>query len=676
MKNLDDPISKLKGVGPKKQEDLFDLNIKTIFDLLNYFPFRYDDFRMKDLSQLQDQQTVTLKGKIAVEPTVNYFGKRRNRLIIRLLVGNDVIPISFFNQPWLKKNLIVGQEILVYGKFDSNRKTMSGIKIINETKNQGYNSIYSVNSKITQKSLKQIIEQAYSEYQDVIEDFVPNWIIKKYRLENLKNVIKTMHFPKSQADVKGARRTAKFNEFFLFQMRLQTVKGQKQKSEKAKIMSDKLTLMPFIDKLPYELTAAQDKVVNEILYDLHRPYQMNRLLQGDVGSGKTIVAALAILATVLSHKQAVMLAPTEILAEQHANSLAKLFKDTDINIALLTGDTPNSARKQLLPRIKDGKINLIVGTHALFQDTVQYHDLGLAVIDEQHRFGVNQRRKMREKGAATNVLSMTATPIPRTLSITTYGEMDISVIDELPGGRKPIKTTWIKNNQVRLMLNFLKKHLKNHEQAYVVVPLIDESDSVDMRNVTDTYEKFEQTFSPTYQVGLLHGQMNDEDKNQVMDDFKKNKTQILISTTVIEVGVDVSNASVMVIFDADHFGLAQLHQLRGRVGRGQQQSYCILIADPKNKTGIERMNVMSSSTDGFFISQKDLELRGPGDILGKQQSGIPNFKVGDPISDVNILSAAKNVATRVTDEDNWQQLAKNKNLVERLNAINNNTSFD
>lgn len=676
MKSLHDSISDLKGVGPKKQEALFDLDIHTIFDLLTYFPFRYDDFKVSNLSELKDQQLTTISGVVAAEPTVNFFGRKKNRLIFRLLVGRDVIPVTFFNQAWLKKQIEVDQKILVYGKFSASQKSLLGMKILKGNTSERFSPIYSVNSKITQKTLRQLITNAFKDYQSVITEFLPQWIIKKYRLESFLSVIKNMHFPKSPSDVKLAKRTAKFEEFFLFQMQLQTIKNQHQKDDNARISADKLDLMPFIDKLPYQLTAAQDRVVNEILADLHRPYTMNRLLQGDVGSGKTVVAAIAILATIWSKKQAVMLAPTEILAEQHANGLAELFQNLGINVALLTGDTPQQARKQILPRIKDGSINLVIGTHALFQDKVKYHDLGLAVIDEQHRFGVKQRRKMREKGKATNILSMTATPIPRTLSITAYGEMDVSVIDELPGGRKPIKTTWIKSAQIRTMLNFLWKHLKNGEQVYVVVPLIEQSETLDMRNVNDTFEKFKQEFNPKFSVGLLHGSMNDEDKKNVMQDFKANKTNILVSTTVIEVGVDVSNASIMVIFDANHFGLAQLHQLRGRVGRGSQQSYCVLIADPKNEVGVKRMDVISSSTDGFLISQKDLELRGPGDILGNQQSGIQNFKIGDPIADLNILSTAQEVAKEITDNEEWKQLDENQELIRCLKILNKNTSFD
>ncbi|KID42163.1 ATP-dependent DNA helicase RecG [Fructilactobacillus fructivorans] len=676
MSGLDDNVATLKGVGPKKIEALDDLGIRTVYDLLTYFPFRYEDFRTKNLDEISDQQVVTLKGRVAVTPTVNFFGRRRSRLTIKLLVGHDVIPVTFFNQPWLKKQVETGDDILIYGKFDANKKSMAGIKILKPGDGEKFGSIYPANHKITQNTIRQLVTEAYDQYQDQIEDFIPDWILQKYKLENLKSVITNMHFPKNHRAAALARRTAKFDEFFLFQMRMQTLKQQKEADASSVIIPKRSALQKFIAALPYRLTGAQDKVVTEILADLGRPYQMNRLLQGDVGSGKTVVAAIAIYAAVLAGKQAVIMAPTEILAEQHANSLANLFENTKVNIGLLTGDTSRSARNELLPRIKNGEINLVVGTHALFQKEVKYQDLGLAVIDEQHRFGVNQRKAMREKGQATNVLSMTATPIPRTLSITAYGEMDVSVIDELPGGRKPIKTAWIKNQQIETMLKFVRKRLNDGEQVYVVVPLIGESDAVDMRNVTDTYQSFKAEFGDQHAVGLLHGQMNDEDKNEVMDAFKDNKIQVLVSTTVIEVGVDVSNASTIVIYDADHFGLAQLHQLRGRVGRGDQQSYCILIANPKNETGRKRMNVMCSSTDGFFISQKDLELRGPGDILGKNQSGVPTFKVGDPVVDINILSTAQTVAKEIVDDKNWEQEPQNRMLVKRLKSLNQDVKFD
>lgn len=341
------------------------------------------------------------------------------------------------------------------------------------------------------------------------------------------------------------------------------------------------------------------------------------------------------------------MAPTEILAEQHANNLQALFEGLPVNIVLLTGSTKPAVRKEILPRLASGEINLIIGTHALIQEGVDYHRLGLVVIDEQHRFGVAQRQALRQKGANPDVLAMTATPIPRTLAITSYGEMDISVIDELPAGRKPITTHWIKNAQIDSAIQFVLRELAAGHQAYVVTPLIEESEAVDMKNAQAIYERFSAYFAPQhYQVGLLHGRMKNDEKEAVMQAFKENQYQVLVATTVIEVGVDVKNATVMMIYDADHFGLAQLHQLRGRVGRSDQQSYCILIADPKNKNGVDRMRVMTETNDGFVVSQKDLELRGSGDVLGKKQSGLPDFKVGDPIADLTMLSVAQDEAKK------------------------------
>lgn len=676
LKNLNDSVSILKGVGPKKVEALDELGIDTIYDLLTYYPFRYDDFQVKDLSQIEDQEKVTIKGKIAADPVVAHFGRKRNLLNIRLLVDNDVVKVTFFNQPWLKKQLPVGKEVLIYGRFDKAKASLSGIKILSSIDGNEMNPIYPANKHIRQKTISDLVKLAFDEYKDVIDDVIPEDIIEKYKLESQKQVIQDMHFPKDTKDAYLARRTAKFNEFFLFQMRLQALKGEEQKDAGLAIKFNQSDMDAFIDQLPFSLTNAQQRVVNEIQNDLSSTRQMNRLLQGDVGSGKTIVAALAILACIDGGYQAALMAPTEILAEQHANKLATLFKDTKVNVALLTGDTKPAARKELLPRIKSGEINFVIGTHALIQDGVEYKNLGLAIIDEQHRFGVNQRAKLRQKNDGTNVLAMTATPIPRTLAITSYGEMDVSIIDELPNGRQPVKTAWIKEGQFKSSVGFIKERLQAGEQIYVVTPLVEESEAVDMKNAINIYDNFKNMFEPEFKVGLLHGRMKDEDKNLVMTEFKNNEFQILVSTTVIEVGVDVSNATMMIVFNADHFGLAQLHQLRGRVGRGSSQSYCLLVSDPKTETGVKRMNVMVESNDGFVISQKDLELRGPGDIMGKAQSGLPDFKVGDPVADLTMLSVAQQEAIQIVSTNDWQNNPMYSKLYSYVHQKNNKKMFD
>ncbi|MDN2612120.1 MULTISPECIES: ATP-dependent DNA helicase RecG [Apilactobacillus] len=676
LKDLNDSVSVLKGVGPKKVEALDELGIDTIYDLLTYYPFRYDDFQVKDLSQIEDQEKVTIKGKIAADPVVAHFGRKRNLLNIRLLVDNDVVKVTFFNQPWLKKQLPVGKEVIIYGRFDKAKASLSGIKILSSVDGNEMNPIYPANKHIRQKTISDLVKLAFDEYKDVIDDVIPEDIIAKYKLESQKQVIQDMHFPNDTKDAYLARRTAKFNEFFLFQMRLQALKSEEQKDAGLAIKFNQADMDAFINQLPFSLTNAQQRVVNEIQNDLSSTRQMNRLLQGDVGSGKTIVAALAILACIDGGYQAALMAPTEILAEQHANKLATLFKDTKVNVALLTGDTKPAARKELLPRIKSGEINLVIGTHALIQDNVEYKNLGLAIIDEQHRFGVNQRAKLRQKNDGTNVLAMTATPIPRTLAITSYGEMDVSIIDELPNGRQPVKTAWIKEGQFKNSVGFIKERLNAGEQIYVVTPLVEESEAVDMKNAINIYDNFKNMFEPEFKVGLLHGRMKDEDKNLVMTEFKNNEFQILVSTTVIEVGVDVSNATMMIVFNADHFGLAQLHQLRGRVGRGSSQSYCLLVSDPKTETGVKRMNVMVESNDGFVISQKDLELRGPGDIMGKAQSGLPDFKVGDPVADLTMLSVAQQEAIQIVSTNDWQNNPMYSKLYSYVHQKNNKKMFD
>lgn len=667
MTSLSDSVGVLKGVGEKRLTALNKLGINTINDLLTYYPRRYDDLSLKDLRTAVDGQKVTVKGIVISEPTVNFFGRRRSRLSFHLKINDEIYSVSFFNQPWLMKQLELESPVIIFGTFDRNRNQIQGMKFLNGDKSDTYDSIYPSNKEVKQNTIKQLIKLGFDEYEGQLTDIVPASLRQKYRLESFHDTIQNIHFPKSPEAAQRAFRTAKFMEFFLFSMKVQMLKATHRKTDPAaKITYDQKLIDKFISHLKFKLTDSQSKVVSEILDDMKRPLEMNRLLQGDVGSGKTVVSAIAILAAISAHKQAAIMAPTEILAEQHADTFAQMFDGLNVNIALLTGATTGLARKAMLPRIADGEVNLIVGTHALFQDQVDYHDLGLAVIDEQHRFGVNQRQALRLKGHSTNMLAMTATPIPRTLAITMYGDMDVSVIDELPKGRKPIKTTWITSAKTDSAIRFVKKQLDSGNQIYVVTPLIEESEAVDMKNAMAIFERFKAIFEPQYTVGLLHGRMSDQEKDTAMQDFKDNKFQVLVATTVIEVGVDVANANTMLIFDADHFGLAQLHQLRGRVGRGDTQSYCILIADPKNEIGKKRMKAVASSTDGFFLSQKDLELRGQGDITGSKQSGMPDFKVADPVGDLNILQVANQEAQSITVHKDWQKNPENVQLSQYL----------
>lgn len=667
VQQLSDAVGTLSGVGPARQKALAELGINTVADLLTYYPFRYDDLQVKDVNEIADQEKVTLKGTVASEPVLARFGRKKNRLNFRLLIDHDVYMVTFFNQPYLMKQIETGQPIAVYGKWDAKRSSLSGMKIINPNNaDSAFGSIYPASKAVRQATLQKLIKQAYDEYGDDIENIIPGSLQEKYRLLSRRQMIHDMHFPASQDASAAARRSATYEEFLLFQMQMQELKQSDATTNGIAIHYDNDRLKAFIKTLPFELTRAQKRVVNEICLDLKSPQHMNRLLQGDVGSGKTIVAAIVMYAAITAGYQAALMAPTEILAEQHANNLAGVFADTDVNVALLTGSTKPAARKTLLAALASGEINLLIGTHALIQDGVVYQNLGLVITDEQHRFGVNQRAAFRQKGGQPDALAMTATPIPRTLAITAYGEMDVSEIDELPAGRQPIQTTWVRSNQANSALSFVRQQIDGGSQAYVVTPLIEESETLDVKNAEALSANLQDYFGTTVKVGLLHGRLKPEEKEAVMAAFKAGDIQVLVSTTVIEVGVDVKNATIMMIYDADRFGLAQLHQLRGRVGRGSKASYCILVADPKNQQGIERMKTMTETTNGFVLAQKDLELRGAGDVLGVKQSGMPAFKVGDPIADLNVLQVAQQDAHAIVQQPDWQTQPDNVALAQYL----------
>ncbi len=680
-KTLFSPVSQLEGVGLQREQALNELGIYTIEDLLYYFPFRYEDLRPQNMTDLVDQQKVTLEGKVASEPIIARYGRKKNRINFRLLTEQESVMVTFFNQPWLKKQLVIDQKIAVYGKWDARRRSLTGMKLLpfSSSESGEIDPIYPANQHIRQGTIKKLVIQAFEAYRDQIETIIPAALIKKYRLVNRQTMVHDLHFPENLKVAKAARRTATFEEFFLFQMELQVLKKRDQTENGTIINYHVDKLKAFIAGLPYELTDAQKRVVNEICADLKRPIRMNRLLQGDVGSGKTIVAAVAMYAAITAGYQTALMAPTEILAEQHANNLTKIFAGTDVNIGLLTGASGSKSkqRRALLDGIADGQINLVIGTHALIQDDVVFSNLGLVIIDEQHRFGVKQRETLRKKGPKVDVLAMTATPIPRTLAITAYGEMDVSIIDQMPNGRKPVRTSWVKSSDVGGMLTFVKKQFAAGHQAFVVTPLIEESESLDLKNAMALYEQLKSEFDPDYQVGLLHGRMKPEEKDQIMTDFKANRYQLLVSTTVIEVGVDVPNVTVMIIYDADRFGLAQLHQLRGRVGRGKDQAYCILVADPKNETGIKRMKIMTQSNDGFKISEADLQLRGSGDVFGSKQSGIPEFRIGDPVVDIGALQTAQLEANKIVQQADWHTKPDFKPLSRYLDMMmQKNANFD
>ncbi|PTO35484.1 ATP-dependent DNA helicase RecG [Enterococcus mundtii] len=667
MRSLADPVTVLAGVGQKRADSLASLGIHTIEDLLTYYPFRYEDIQERNLNEIQDQEKVTLKGLVVSPPVMSRFGYKKSRLQFRMMQEHEVFNVSFFNQPYLKDKVILSEEIAVYGKWDAKRKALNGMKILGSQSPDDFSPIYHVNKSIRQTTLVDLIRRGFSEYGDLIEENLPLSLIEKYRLLDRPTAVRSMHFPQNHEENHQAKRRIVFEEFFFFQMQLQGLK-KAEKSEKngLEILYDVERLKQFTKKLPFELTTAQKRVTNEICRDLRNPHHMQRLLQGDVGSGKTVVAAIALYATVTAGFQGALMVPTEILAQQHMESLSQLFDPNEVTVALLTGSTKAKERRELLGRLENGEIDIVVGTHALIQEGVAFQNLGLVITDEQHRFGVNQRKVLREKGWRPDVLFMTATPIPRTLAITAYGEMDVSVIDELPAGRIPIETRWVRTPQLDSVLEWTYKELRRGHQMYVICPLIEESEALDVKNAVEIYEKLRELFAPEYEVGLLHGKMKNQEKDQIMETFKENQLQILVSTTVIEVGVNVPNATVMLIMDADRFGLAQLHQLRGRVGRGSEASYCILVANPKNELGVERMKIMTETTNGFILSEKDLELRGPGEVFGFRQSGLPEFAIADLVTDGNVLEVAREEAAAIWQIKDWQLLPEYQPLTAKL----------
>ncbi|WP_105207684.1 ATP-dependent DNA helicase RecG [Streptococcus suis] len=672
MKSLSDYLLVLPGIGPKSAEKFLKVGIHTIVDLLTYFPFRYEDFESKSILDLQDGEKAVVVGSVVSPANVQYYGYKRNRLRFSIKQGDLVVSVSFFNQPYLADKIVMGQEIAIWGKWDKAKASLTGMKMLAQV-SEDLQPVYHVAQGISQSNLVKAIKSAMDlGYLELLEENLPTVLLEKYRLLNRKQAVFAMHFPVNLGEYRQALRRIKFEELFYFQVQLQLLKdSNKNVSNGLKIDYDSIKVDQQIEELPFELTAAQANALSEILADMQSSSHMNRLLQGDVGSGKTVVAGLAMFAAVSAGMQAAIMVPTEILAEQHYQSFRQLFPD--LSIALLTGGMKVAERRAALEAISDGQVDMIVGTHALIQESVSYHQLGLVVTDEQHRFGVKQRRLFREKGANPDVLMMTATPIPRTLAITAFGDMDVSIINQLPTGRKPIITRWVKHQQLPTVLEWLEKELKSGAQVYFISPLIEESEALDLKNAIDLQAELQAYFGSQVTVDLLHGKMKNDEKDAIMQAFKDRKSDILVSTTVIEVGVNVPNATVMVIMDADRFGLSQLHQLRGRVGRGHKQSYAILVANPKTESGKERMKIMTETTDGFILAEADLKMRGSGEIFGTRQSGLPEFQVANIVEDYPILEEARRVASQIVSEENWQE---NPNWSVLLNHLKDREELD
>ena len=652
--NLHQPLSVLPGIGPKSAEKYKKLGIETVEDLLLYFPFRYEDFKSKNVLDLEDGEKAVVSGLVATPANVQYYGYKRNRLRFTIKQGELVLAVSFFNQPYLADKIELGQTVAVFGKWDKAKGALTGMKLLAQVEDD-LQPVYRLSQGVSQSALVKVIKTAFEAGLDqLLEENLPQILMDKYHLLSRRQAVRAMHFPKDLEEYKQALRRVKFEELLFFQLQLQVLKEENRSVGQGIVLDwDEKKLKALQASLPFALTEAQERSLSEILADMRSPYHMNRLLQGDVGSGKTVVAGLAMYAAVTAGKQAALMVPTEILAEQHLQSLTSLF--SNLRILLLTGSLKAAERRERLDLIKSGQVDLVVGTHALIQEGVHFHDLGLIIIDEQHRFGVAQRRILREKGQNPDVLMMTATPIPRTLAITAFGDMDVSIIDQMPAGRKEIITRWVKHQQLNLVLDWLVKEIQKGSQAYVISPLIEESEALDLKNAIALEEELIAYFGDRVRIALLHGKMKGEEKEAIMQAFKQGEIDLLVSTTVIEVGVNVPNATVMIIMDADRFGLSQLHQLRGRVGRGDKQSYAVLVANPKTESGKRRMKIMTETTNGFVLAEEDLKLRGSGEIFGTRQSGIPEFQVANLIEDYPILEEARKVAVQVVTTPIWRE---------------------
>ena len=650
------PVEKVKGVGPSLLEKLHQLKIMSVKDLLEYFPYRYENFELIDIHRAMHEEKITVEAKVITACQVQYYGKMKARMTFNVLVNHEVVKVVVFNRTFLKNQLKLDTLITVTGKWDLGRKVITATDIkIGASDGRGIEPVYSL-KEVPLKTFKKILKSAYDQYAIQLQDDLPLQLRQQYRLISYEDAVLFSHFPENKEQVRQVERRIKYEELLKFQLKLQYLRYEtKIERQGAEKVFDDQKVNEFIKQLPFTLTGAQLKVLDEIKRDLRSGSRMNRLLQGDVGSGKTVVAAVSLLMVMLSGYQTALMVPTEILGQQHYKSLVELFSPyEEFKIEFLSSSVKGRRRRDILERLASGEVHLIIGTHAIIQQDVIFKNLGLVITDEQHRFGVNQRKMLREKGDFVDVLMMTATPIPRTLAISAFGDMDVSIINQLPQGRKPVETFLIDSSKLDRALGFIQENILDQgQQAYVITPLIEESEAMDVQNAVEVYHLWQHHFEGRAKVGLMHGRLSQAEKDAVMEDFVANRSQILISTTVIEVGVNVPNANLMLIYDAHRFGLLQLHQLRGRVGRGSQQAYCLLMSDIKNEQSLERLKIMTGTTDGFEIAEADLKLRGPGDFFGEKQSGAPVFKMADLVEDYKILEVAMQDAYRLVSSDEF-----------------------
>ena len=645
-------LESIKGIGPKLKAKLNRNDIYDCFDLIRRYPRRYEVYQLTKLLDAPDDTRVTLEGIVTSVPAVHYIRKNFNRLSFKVSIEGRIFNVSIFNRDYLKNILDVGVEIVLTGNLDRLKQsfTATTLKLKKNFMNE-IEPIYGIDG-ISDKQMAKIVQLAIQEYGHLIIDDMPEHLTKKYKLMRYHDLIKIIHQPTNLKQLDQIDRRIKYEELFKFQLKMQYLRLKHRSKKSSQKPYDLAKVRAFIDRLPYELTNDQKNVVNEIIKDIKSKYVMNRLLQGDVGSGKTVVAAITILAVLSAGYQVAMMAPTEILARQHYHTMTKLLEQEPYQVLLLTGKLTSSERQAVLDTIAADDPVLLIGTHALFSDDVHYSNLGYVITDEQHRFGVQQRRKLREKGFHPDVLYMSATPIPRTLAISLFGDMDISTIREKPASRLPVETKLFAMKELDLVYMLMEEELRKQHQIYVVTPLILESETKDLSNAQRVFRELSDRFH-SYQVGLMHSKIPQDNKELVMEQFEQNKTHILVSTTVIEVGVDVANATMMVVFDADRFGLSQLHQLRGRIGRSHKKSYCLLLHSGMDEIK-DRLEIMEQTDDGFRLSEEDLALRGPGEFFGYRQSGDMKFERANIVEDAKILEVARQDALDIlTNKDNY-----------------------
>ena len=666
-------LRKIKGLGEKNEQLLNTLNIYNVEDLLEYYPYRYIEYKINNINDALEGQNIIVIGKIDSVPLVRRFKARLNSLNFRLYTSGKIVNTVIYNRAFMQRNLSPGKEITVIGKYDQKKNAIVASNILLTPIKEGtIESKYHLTNGITNKQITKYIDEALN-MNVAIEDYVPNKYNEQYDFLDKNEAIRIIHKPNDIKSLKQAKLKLIYEELFKFMFKINYLKyaNTRENTKEPKQVS-LIDLQNFLGSLPFELTPDQQKAIEDIHKDLTSHNRMNRLLCGDVGSGKTIVGVVAMYESYLAGYQSALMAPTEILATQHFENIRNLLTNTGVRVGLLLGSTKKKEKEEIYKQLENGEIDILIGTHAIISDKVKFKNLGLVITDEQHRFGVNQRNSLRNKGKLPDILYMSATPIPRTYALTIYGDMDISLIKTKPAGRREIKTIIKSDKDIKDILYMMLEEIKNGHQVYAVTPLIEEDEETEtnLMTVTDLKEKLESAFNHKIEIGLLHGKLDKSEKEKVMEDFKEGKTKVLVSTTVIEVGVDVKNATMMVIFNAERFGLATLHQLRGRIGRNSLESTCILVGP---ETDNARLKVLEESNDGFYITEKDFEMRREGDLFGTKQSGDMSFKIADVQRDFKILMRAK-ADSEEFFEENIQNSFKNDEIYYKI--INEIKSLD